>query len=95
MAQESNDFVDRYFYRSATTSRKHRNLVSAYLVERLHGTNVVARIEPLGLVSQKVGEHEIILRGLRRNLVLVGRWQPTASLRHDRVRVRALGTYRK
>jgi hypothetical protein len=91
MADEECDVVDRYFYRSVAPTRRHRNLVSAYLVERCRGSNVVARIEPLGLVSQKIGEHEIILRGLRRNLVLAGRWEPTASSHHDRVRVRPLG----
>jgi hypothetical protein len=82
----------RYFYRSATTSRTHRDLVSAYLVERCFGSTVVARIEPLGLVSRAVGEHEIVLRGLKRNLVLEGHWRPTSSARHQRVRVRSLGT---
>jgi hypothetical protein len=95
MAQVDNDIVERYFYRSATTSRRHRNLVSAYLVERCYDSNIVARIEPLGLVSRKVSEHEIALRGLRRNLVLVGQWRPTASLHHHRVRVQSLGTPRE
>jgi hypothetical protein len=88
---DTSDTVERYFYRSATTSRKHRNLVSAYLVERHYGSNIVARIEPLGLVSQRLGEHEIILQGLGRNLVLAGRWQATTSLHHERIPVRPLG----
>lgn len=88
MAPGDEEAIDRYIYRSASGSRRHRHLVSVYLVERRSGSNVVARIEPLGLVSEKVGEHDIVLRSLRRNLVLAGSWRSTPSLRHDRVRVR-------
>ena len=42
--------VEQYFYRSVTTSSRHRNRVSAYFVQRVRGSTVVARIEPLGLV---------------------------------------------
>lgn len=62
-------------------------MVSAYLVERHRDSNVVARIESLGLVSAKVVEREIALRGLKLHLVPTGRWQPTSSSHHARVRV--------
>jgi hypothetical protein len=80
---------DRYIYRSASSSTRHRQRVSAYLVEYLRESKVVARIEPLGLVHESLGEHELVLHGLRRNLVLSGRWSQTPSQHHDRVRVTA------
>ena len=79
--------IDRYIYRSATSSTRHRRRVSVYLVEYLRDSNVVARIEPLGLVHESLGEHELVLQGLRRNLVLNGQWNQTSSQHHDRVRV--------
>jgi hypothetical protein len=87
-----NDFepAQRYFYRSARASTRRDSMVSVYLVERCYGSSVVARIEPLGLVHAKIGEHEIALRALRRNLVSVGPWRVTRSARHARVAVRAL-----
>lgn len=81
--------VDRYIYRSAASSSRHRRRVSVYLVEYFRDSNVVARIEPLGLVHESLGEHELVLQGLRRNLVLSGRWNQTSSQHHDRVRVTA------
>ncbi len=66
-------------------------MVCVYLVVRCHGSSVVARIEPLGLVPAWVGDHEIALRGLRRNLVSVGPWRRTRSAHHARVAVRRLG----
>jgi hypothetical protein len=48
--------VERYFYRSVTTSPRHRHRVSVYFVERYQNSNVVARIEAIGLVRTLVGE---------------------------------------
>jgi hypothetical protein len=84
--------AERYFYRSARRSLERGAMVSVYLVERCYGSTVVARIEPLGLVDARSGEHQIALRGLRRNLVSVGPWRTTHSARHARVRVRSLRT---
>ncbi|MHB1088160.1 MAG: hypothetical protein ACYC19_05275 [Acidimicrobiales bacterium] len=83
--------TETYFYRSLATSRRHHNMVSAYLVERRHDSNVVARIAPLGLVSTKIVEQEIALRGLRLHLVPTGRWHTTSSHHHQRVRVAPVG----
>jgi hypothetical protein len=79
--------TDQFFYRSVAPSSRHRHHVSVYLVQRLNGSKVVARIEPLGLVHVKFGEHELVIKGLHRNLVLSGRWHATRSRRHARVRV--------
>jgi len=87
MGQVISEGVETYFYRSIVASRRHHNLVSAYLVERHHDSNVVARISPMGLVSSKLVEQEIALRGLRLHLVPTGRWQPTSTSHHARVRV--------
>ncbi|MGD1014137.1 MAG: hypothetical protein ABR963_07095 [Acidimicrobiales bacterium] len=81
--------AERYFYRSARVSHRD-SMVSIYLVERCHGSPVVARIEAMGLVHSRIGDHEIALRGLRRNLVSVGPWRATRSARHTRVAVRPL-----
>jgi len=84
----TNDSPDeRYFYRSAAASSRHRHRVSVYLVEYRRGSTVVARIEPMGLMHESFGEHDLVLQGLRRNLVLTGRWQTTPSQHHARVRL--------
>ena len=79
--------IDQFFYRAAAPSSRHRHQVSVYLVQRLNGSKVVARIEPMGLVHEKLGEQQVVIKGLHRNLVLSGRWHPTRSQRHARVRV--------
>jgi hypothetical protein len=78
---------ERYFYRSASSSNRHRHRVSVYLVEYQRGSKVVARIEPIGLVHETLGEHDLVIQGLRRNLVLTGRWHQTPSQHHARVRL--------
>jgi hypothetical protein len=91
MATVNDPVREQYLYCSAATSSRHRHRVSAYLVEYQRGSTVVARIEPLGLVHEALGEHDLVLQGLRRNLVLSGRWHQTASQHHARVRVVATG----
>lgn len=87
MATTNEREQERYFYRSATSSSRHRHRVSAYLVEYQRDSKVVARIEPLGLVHESLGEPDLVLQGLRRNLVLTGGWTQTSSQHHARVRV--------
>ena len=79
--------TERYFYRSLAEAPGHRRSASAYLVEHIAGSTVVARIEPLGLISTSMSETELVLTGLRRNLVLRGPWVRTSRARHVRVRV--------
>jgi hypothetical protein len=81
--------VEQYFYRSAAASTRHRNRVSAYFVERHRGSKVVARIEPLGLVPTSIGDEQLAIQRLRRNLVVAGSWHETPSGRHLRLRVSA------
>ena len=78
---------DLYFYRSMAASPRHRNRVSAYLVKRFSDSNVVARIEPLGLVHTTISEQELTLHRVRRNLVVSSAWETTPSRHHARMRV--------
>jgi hypothetical protein len=80
--------IERFFYRSARTSSRHRNRVSAYFVERRRGAKVVARIEALGLVPTSIGDEQLAIQRLRRNLVVAGTWQETLSGHHVRLRVK-------
>ena len=77
----------QYLYRTLTPSPRHRHRVSAYLVLRFSDSNVVARIEPLGLVHNSIGEQALAIHRLRRDLVVAGSWQSTPSRRHARQRV--------
>jgi hypothetical protein len=79
--------VERFFYRSSTASNRHRNRVSAYYVERIRGSKVVARIEALGLVPSSIGDEQLAIQRLRRNLIVAGSWQQTSSGHHVRQRV--------
>jgi hypothetical protein len=79
--------VEQFFYRSLTSSNRHRGRVSAYFVQRFNGSKVVARIEPLGLVHATIGDEQLAIQRLRRNLVIAGTWQSTPSQRHARIRV--------
>src|SRR5664280_575068 len=88
MTTSSETESDRYFYRSFNASRVNRRSVSAYLVERIANSTVVARIEPLGLMPTVLCEQELTIVGLRRNLVVAGPWSLTRSRHHARVRVR-------
>lgn len=84
--------VERYFYRSSVASSRHRNRVSAYFVERQRGSNIVARIEPLGLVPSSIGDEQLAIQRLQRNLVATGTWQTTSSGHHARLRVVPVAT---
>jgi hypothetical protein len=79
--------AEQYFYRSLFTSSRHRGRVSAYFVQRFNGSKIVARIEPLGLVHATIGDEQLAIQRLRRNLVIAGTWQSTPSQRHARIRV--------
>jgi hypothetical protein len=79
--------VEQFLYRSLSSSNRHRGRVSAYFVQRFNGSKVVARIEPLGLVHATIGDEQLAIQRLRRNLVIAGTWQSTPSQRHARIRV--------
>ena len=86
MSPASDSELEQFFYRSSATSTRHRNRVSAYFVQRRRGSKVIARIEPLGLVPTSIGEEQLAIQRLRRNLVAAGTWQDTPSGRHSRQR---------
>lgn len=87
MTYAPDDATEKYFYRSVRRSSQHRNRVSAYFVERLTDSNVVARIESLGLVHALLDEEQLASARRQRNLVVTGSWQPTPSRHHARIRV--------
>jgi len=87
MSMSDDPEVEKFFYRSSTTSNRHRNRVSAYFVQRVTGSKVVARIEPLGLVPVSIGDEQLAIQRLKRNLVAAGSWMETPSGRHSRLRV--------
>jgi hypothetical protein len=87
MSRSGDSELEQYFYRSTVASSRHRNRVGAYFVQRLRGSNVVARIEPLGLVPQSIGDEQLAIQRLRLNLVIAGTWQETPSGHHARMRV--------
>jgi hypothetical protein len=87
MSKSTDQEVEQFFYRSSTASNRHRNRVSAYYVQRVRGSKVVARIEALGLVPASIGDEQLAIQRLRRNLVVAGTWQATPSGRHSRQRV--------
>jgi hypothetical protein len=76
-----------YVYRSEVFSSRHRRHVSLYLVTRLEGSNVVARIDSLELVStlQRAGVTKV--RGQGGALKVVGQWRRTTSRHHSKVLV--------
>ena len=81
----------QYVYRSEVPSDRHRRLVSWYLVARLEGSNVVARIDSLGLfpASRSVGISSSPSAG---DLVrTVGPWATTKSGHHSKVVVTLAG----
>jgi ribosomal protein L1 len=87
MTSDDESSAGQYFYRSLASSNRHRGRVSAYFVQRFNGSKVVARIEPLGLVHATIGDEQLAIQRLRRNLVTAGSWQSTPSQRHARIRV--------
>jgi hypothetical protein len=76
-----------YVYRSEVISSRHRRHVSLYLVARLEGSNVVARIDSLGLVStlQRTGVTKVNAK--RGALKVLGTWRQTTSRHHSKVLV--------
>jgi hypothetical protein len=87
MSAKQEQEVERYFYRSVATSSRHRHRVSVYFVERYQNSNVVARFEAIGLVRTLLGDQELARQRMRRQLVVAGSWQPTASHHHARMKL--------
>lgn len=71
--------TERYIYRSDVPSSRHRRQASWYLVARLEGTNVVARIDSLGLLPTS--------RRVTDAVGVIGPWRATPSRHHVRARL--------
>ncbi len=76
-----------YVYRSEVVSSRHRRHASLYLVARLEGSNVVARIASLGLVSTSQRNGDAKVSSKRSPLKPVGPWRSTTSRHHSKVLV--------
>jgi hypothetical protein len=80
MVEQSNGHVaEQFVYRSHVPSSRHSGQASWYLVTRFEGSNVVARIDALGLTPAS--------RNVPNALGVVGPWRATPSRHHVRARV--------
>jgi hypothetical protein len=78
-----------YVYRTEVSSSRQRRQVTLYLVALLEGSNVVARIDSLGLAS-RLKSGTSIVRAERDKLKFIGPWRQTASRHHSKVLVSPL-----
>jgi len=78
--------VRRYFYCAEKDEKKHQGKLSAYFVEVYANTNVVARIQPVGLVGETTSQHEINLYALKNNITIAGEWSLTKYRNHQKIR---------
>jgi hypothetical protein len=80
----------RYFFCSQRDNTKHKGKHSAYMVEELTGSNVVARITPVGMVSSITEINDVSIYAISKGMSLSGEWQSTS--RHKKVRA-VIGRY--
>ena len=71
--------TEQFVYRSHVATSRHSGQASWYLVARLEGSNVVARIDALGLMPAS--------RIVSDSLGVVGPWRATPSRHHVRARI--------
>ena len=76
----------RYAYHTEHESSAHKGKRSAYLVEQLTGSNIVARIIPLGLVREITVEQEISLALMKHGITVIGKWAKTERGNHRKSR---------
>lgn len=75
----------RYFY-YGEESPKHKNRVSAFLVERMDGTDkVVAQITPLGQFKTTEVQSMLNIEAIKSGLTVTGEW--TVRKNYHRCRV--------
>jgi hypothetical protein len=79
--------VKRYFLLADSDSPKHPNKKSAYVVEKLHGSNVVARIRSVGMVSGYAPEEMLAIEADKLNFSMAGDWELTKGKRHKKIRL--------
>jgi hypothetical protein len=77
----------RYAYITESDCKAHKGKRSAYLVEQLSGSNVVARISSLGLVRDITAEQEVSLALMKRGITVVGKWAKTDRGYHHKSRL--------
>lgn len=79
MPASSTTITARYVYRVEADVARGRARVRCYLVDRLEGSNVVARVEYLGALASP--------RRPARTRVSLGGWRSSPSARHSRAEV--------
>lgn len=79
--------VSRHFYLASDDSPQHKNKNSAYLVEKLRGSNVVARIRSMGMVSGFAPEDMLEIEAMKNDLSLAGDWVETKKRKHKKIRL--------
>ena len=88
----SEEVTKRWVYCASRDAKGHKGRRSAYLVEQQAGSNVIARITPIGLVKEITQQQEINIFALRNGMTVAGRWSESDSKKHQRSRV-VLGKY--
>jgi hypothetical protein len=84
----SEDVVQsRYIYCALHDDTRHKGKRGAYLVEQLTGSNLVARIYPIGYVKEATAEFEVKIYATKNNLVVAEHWSVTDSRNHKKARV--------
>ena len=84
---EDDVVIRRYFYLAGEDDTHHKNKNSAYLVERLVGSNVVARLHSLGMVSGFAPEEMLSIEAMKQDLSFVGDWSETKSKKNKKIRL--------
>jgi len=86
------EVTKRWVYCANRDANGHKGKLSAYLVEQQEGSNVIAKITPIGLVKEITKKQEVNIFALRNGFTVAGRWGESKSNKHQRTRV-VLGKY--
>lgn len=86
MAKMDDQISRRYVYQSQHDTSKHKGKKSVYLVEQMRGSNVIARVKPLGMVRETTAVEEITIALINESITVVGKWAKTKRGHHSRSR---------
>ena len=78
-------FVKRTEIYTGRPTARHKDKCSVYLVEKMGGSNIVAQIRPLGMVTESVAAEELGLIALKERLSIAD--EPQTKGRHTVRRV--------
>lgn len=80
------DVAKRWIYAADKDQPCHKGRRSLYYVELNTGSNVVATISSIGMVTSEAIDATIAMFTKRQNMSLAGPWTDTKSGRHSRQR---------